>query len=182
MRTDPTLARKYAQGLAGALADEAEYAAVRVDLESFLYTLRENPDLSKAVASPFVPPAARAAILDDVLSRSGLREKTVRLLRLMQEHGRLELLPEVAALLPEIWGERWGIETYEVSSVVALTADEQARLRRTLEARAGGPVRLVFRIDPGLIGGLAVARGHIVYDASLRGGLENLRKRIEEGP
>lgn len=178
---DLGLARKYAQGLARALDDEAEYAAVRVDLEQLLHLFRESPELPRVVSSPFVDARARKDVLDAVLGRSGLREKTVRLMDLLHEHGRLELLPEIADLFPETWNDLRGVATYEVASVVPLAPDQQARLRRALEASAGGPVRLTFRIDAGLLGGLAVRRGHVVSDASLRGGLENLRKQIEEG-
>jgi F0F1-type ATP synthase delta subunit len=51
-------------------------------------------------------------------------------------------------------------------------------LARGLEASEGKPVRLVVRIDAAVVGGLAVRKGHIVYDASVEGRLAALRERL----
>ena len=68
--------------------------------------------------------------------------------------------------------------TYEAASAVPMTEPQKDRLRRSLEAREGKPVRLVFKVEPGLVGGLAVRRGHIVYDASVEGELDALKERL----
>ena len=59
-----------------------------------------------------------------------------------------------------------------------LTAAQQDRLAGSLEASEGKPVRLVFKADPGLVGGLTVRKGHIVYDASVEGELSALKERL----
>lgn len=178
---DPALVRKYANGLAGALAGDVEYETVRADLERFRKMLAGHPDLGRILTSPFVGARARGAVLDEVVDKAGFNVKTARFLRLAHDHGRLGLIEEIARHLPEVWHERRGIRTYEVASVVPLTEIQIRRLERGLEASTGGPVRLTFRLDPDLLGGLSVRRGHIVYDASIRGGLERLQQDIREG-
>ena len=88
------------------------------------------------------------------------------------------LLPEIVAALPEAWSEKHGVVTFEVASAVALAEDQIVRLTRTLEASEQKPVRLVFKTDPGLVGGLTVRKGHIVYDASVEGELAALQERL----
>jgi F-type H+-transporting ATPase subunit delta len=90
----------------------------------------------------------------------------------------MELLPEIVETLPEAWSEKKGVVTYEVASAVPLTAAQQARLAKGLEASEGKPVRFVFKADPGLLGGLALRKGHIVYDASVEGELTALQERL----
>ena len=68
--------------------------------------------------------------------------------------------------------------TYEVASAVPLTAAQQDRLTRGLESSEGKPVRLVLKADPGLVGGLALRKGHIVYDVSVEGELAALQERL----
>mgnify|MGYP003333704743 CR=1 FL=1 len=52
---------------------------------------------------------------------------------------------------------------------------------RELEALEKKPVRLVFRLDPAIVGGLAIRRGNVVYDVSIEGNLERMKERIEQG-
>jgi F-type H+-transporting ATPase subunit delta len=172
------LVRKYADGLADALKDDGEYASVETEIHAFLDLLLSRNDLRRALVSPFVNARKRDAILGEVLSLSGTGPKASRFLALLQHHKRMELLPDIVEALPDAWSGKKGIVTYEVASAVPLTAAQQSRLAGSLEASEGKPVRLVLKADPGLVGGLAVRKGHIVYDASVEGELTALQERL----
>lgn len=173
-----TLVHKYADGLARALKDGREYDAVGAEVRVFLEVFTSRDDLRRALVSPFVNARKRQAILDEILARLGTGPKAGRFLKLLQTHKRLQFLPEIVQALPDAWADKQGIVTYEVASAVPLTAAQTDRLTRTLERSEGRPVRLVFKADPGLLGGLAVRKGHIVYDASVEGELASLIERL----
>jgi F-type H+-transporting ATPase subunit delta len=175
------LVKKYAQGLVQAVRDDAEFASVRAELGAFLDLYAGRAELRNALLSPFVNARAKARILEDVLAKSGVAGKTARLIALLLEHKRLGLLEDIVGILPEMWNEKLGIVTFEVASVIPLTDVQKGRLRETLEAAERGPVSLVFRIDPGIVGGLSLRRGHIVYDVSIQGNLNQLKEQIQQG-
>ncbi|MGA2361448.1 MAG: ATP synthase F1 subunit delta [Candidatus Aminicenantales bacterium] len=175
------LVKKYAQGLVQAMTDEAEFEAVRAELRLFLDLYAGHDELRKALLSPFINLRTKARILQDVLARTRAGGKTARFLSLLFEHKRLALLGDIVAFLPEMWNDKLGIITFEVASVIPLTAVQKSRLRETLEAAEGGPVSLVFKIDPAVVGGLSLRRGHIVYDVSIQGNLDRLRELIQQG-
>ena len=172
------LVRKYADGLARALADEREYGEVGAEVRAFLDLFISRDDLHRALTSPFVNARKRSAVLAEILPRLGTGPKASRFLSLLLDHKRLALLPEITEALPLAWSEHRGIVTYEVASAVPLSAAQQERLVRSLEASEGKPVRLVLKSDPGLLGGLSVRKGHIVYDASVEGELRALQERL----
>ncbi len=178
---DRTLVRRYAQGLVQAVKGEAEFAAVLGEVRAFLALRAGHAGLREALASPFIEKERKERILRDVLAESGAGEKTVRFLGLLLEHGRLDLLDDVAAALPEAWNDERGVLTFEATSVIALTDAQKDRLRATLEAVEGRPVSLAYRIDPAIVGGLSLRRGHIIYDASIEGGLLRMKERIQQG-
>ncbi len=172
------LVKKYAEGLARALDDEKEYASLGAEVRAFLEIFASRDDLRRALASPFVNARKRAAVLGEVLALAGTGPKAVRFLELLQHHKRMALLPEIVAALPEAWSEMHGVVTYEAASAVPMTDAQRDRLARGLEALEKKPVRLVLRTDPGLVGGVAVRKGHIVYDASVEGELRALQERL----
>jgi F-type H+-transporting ATPase subunit delta len=178
---NPILVKKYTQGLVAALADGAEFRRALGELEGFADLVRGRDDLRRALVNPFLNARKRAGIVREVLERASALDKTVRLVLLLAEHGRLELLPEIVAGAPEAWNERRGVATLEVSSVVPLADDQKVRLEAALERLEGRPVSLGYRIDPGIIGGLALRKGNIVYDASVAGDLLRLKEKITEG-
>ncbi len=64
-----------------------------------------------------------------------------------------------------------GVRDALVSSAFPLDAEAQARLTADLEARFGIRLNVSVAVDPELIGGVRIAVGDKVIDASVRGKL-----------
>ena len=175
------LVRKYADGLVQALQDEREFESAGAEVRAFRDLFVSREDLRKALVSPFVDARKKAAVLDGVLAGSGTGPKMSRFLSLLLRHKRLDLLPAMVDLLPEAWSDLGGVVTLEVTSAAPLTAAQKERLEKGLEAWEKKPVRLVFKNDPAIVGGLAVRKGHIVYDASVEGRLAALKELLGKG-
>jgi F-type H+-transporting ATPase subunit delta len=117
----------------------------------------------------------------EILGTSGVSKKTERLILLLLEHGRLNLLGAICGLFPILWNEKKGVSSFEVRSAVPLTEEQREALKARLEEMEKRSVSLSFRIDPEIIGGLYLRRGNIVYDASIRGSLAGLMEKMTEG-
>jgi F-type H+-transporting ATPase subunit delta len=178
---NPTLARRYAKGLVGALHQESEYAAVYAELSAIGSLLEASRELPKVLESPFVPKKKKDQIIRNILAASPPSEKTARFLDLLLAHNRLDVLAEILRAVPLLWKERQGVQTFEVNSAVSLTDQQRERLRAQLERLEGNPVFLDYRIDPGLVGGLSLRKGNVIYDASIQGRLAKLKQKMIEG-
>jgi len=176
-----TLIRRYAQGLVNALADEAEYRRVRAELEGFTGLAESHATLRALLSNPFLGARKKKEIIREILEATGSDGKTIRLILLIMDRGRMDLLPDIGKAIPEIWNERQGVLTFEVSSVVPLSDVQKERLEVELRRIERKPVSLAFRIDPKLLGGLSLKKGNIVYDASIEGDLMKLKEIIREG-
>jgi F-type H+-transporting ATPase subunit delta len=175
------LVKRYAQGLAGALGDDAEFTAVFRELTEFQEQISGHAALKEILASPFVDARKKTRVIQDILAALDLQEKTRRIILLLLEHGRLNLLGAILEELPALWNERRGVTTFEVSSVVSLGEGQKKKLQERLERLEGRPVFLRYSIDPGLVAGLSLKKGNLIYDASVRGNLAKIKERISEG-
>jgi F-type H+-transporting ATPase subunit delta len=175
------LVKRYAQGLAGALGDDAEFAAVSRELAEFQERISSHAALKEILASPFVAARKKKRVIQDILAALDFQEKTKRLVLLLLEHGRLDLLGDILEELPALWNERQGVATFEVNSVVSLGEGQKKKLREKLERLEGRPVFLRYSIDPGLVAGLSLKKGNLIYDASVKGNLAKIKERILEG-
>jgi F-type H+-transporting ATPase subunit delta len=175
------LVQRYGHGLIDALRGESEFQSVLDELKDMAGLFFAAGPLGDFLASPFVVKSKKVQALSDILSRAALNPKTMRFLLLLLDRGRLELLPEIIALLPEVWNESRGVLTARVTSAVPLSEAQRRRLAERLEQLEGRPVSLAFSLDPALIGGLTVAVDHQVYDVSVRGRADKLKEIITEG-
>ena len=177
-----SLIRRYAQGFLSALQSDDEYTLIYQELCDFAELLATQKKLNNMLARPFLPTSKKKKIVGEILSRASLQPKTSRLILLMVENERVEILPDLIKFLPELWNIRKGIATYEVSSVVPLSDKQKLKLETQLERVIQKPVVLKYNLEPDLIGGLLVKKGNIIYDASIKGHLEKLQEQIiEEG-
>ncbi len=175
------LIQRYAHGLIDALSGESEFTTVLRELRDMSGLFFGPGDLSELLASPFVLKSKKAQVLKDILARTAINPKTTRFLLLLLDKDRLELLPGIIDLLPEVWNQSRGVLTARVASAVPLNEGQRRRLSAELERLEGRPVALTFSLDPELVGGLTVTIGHQVYDVSVRGRTEKLKEIITEG-
>jgi F-type H+-transporting ATPase subunit delta len=101
-------------------------------------------------------------------------------LRVLNQHGRLDLLRAVAGLYGELYDRRHDRTRVDVRSAVPLTDDQLGRLRGELADVLGKEPLVHSRVDPELLGGLVVQVEDWVYDASVRGRLRDIRKHLIE--
>jgi len=174
------LVKKYTRGFVGAIEDQSEFRKLEKELRKFADLMRDNESLRQALVAPFLNREKKEDIFSAVVRTARLSQKTSRFILLLLEHKRLGLLEDIVAFIEEAWDEKSGVLTFNVTSAFPVSGNQKKKLQTELERKEKKPVRLVFTIDPGVIGGMSLKRGHIVYDASVEGNLLKLKRLIQQ--
>ncbi len=98
----------------------------------------------------------------------------------LAENGRLELLPEIAALYEQARSEEERTLRVTITSAQPLSDEDVARLTAPLKARFGREIVVSQQQDPALIGGAIIDAGEIVIDGSVRGKLQRLEASLAQ--
>lgn len=175
-----TLIRRYSLGLIQSIQDQREYESVFSELKNFTDFLYSQEELKKVLLSPFIPAAKKLPVLENVLKKQSWSQKVSRYLKLLTKNNRVEILPSVLELLPQLWNEMKGVSTFEIFSAVALNEEQKKRLKERLQRLENNEVVLKYKIDPNLIGGLRLKKDHTIWDVSLKGDLYRIKEKICE--
>lgn len=177
-RSEVTAARRYARALleVSFASAEGDPAALRRELEQASALLEERRDLSEALASPAVPPAAKRGLVEAVWREASPLLR--RLLALLVERGRVGLAAAIASTYADLWNAARGVVPAEAISAVPLAGEQLAAVERALGRVARRDVELKASVDPEVMGGLMVRIGGLVYDGTVRGRLRALRERL----
>ena len=173
-------AARYARVLLDALVAEGNPEQVEQDLAAFDALVRRTPDLQKAFGNPAVPPTAKRGIVDQLLAQLKISGPGARLLLLLAERDRLEVLCDLVVAYRERLMEYRRIVRAEVTTASPLAPERVAQLEERLTAATGRRVTLTTRVDPALIGGAVARVGSVVYDSSIANQLVRMRERLEE--
>ena len=99
--------------------------------------------------------------------------------RVLVDNERLQVLPEIRDLFVALKNEHEGVLEAEIASAFPLDDATLASLKSDLEARFKANLNIQVHIDPALIGGVRIAVGDEVIDASVRGKLANMAAALK---
>ena len=169
----------YARALLELATQRDEADQVEGELAALTGLLADSPELEGYLASPLVDEEARAAVLEKAL-RGRVRELVVNTIQVMNNKGRLGLLPALAEAYRLENEHRRGEVDVEVTTAVELSDDLRQRISATASRYAGRSARLIEKVDPELLGGLVLKIGDRKIDSSLSRRIHDAREAMFE--
>ena len=173
-------AARYAKALFEVALAESDPARVEADLTTIVTAVNDHADLRQALLGPSVTQTARMNIVRAVTAQADLQPPVAKLLIMLAERGRLELLPDLLDLYRERLRAHLNIVRATVSTPAPLPAEKVAALERSLSGLTGKQIQLDLVVDPALIGGVVAKIGSTVYDGSIRTQLQKLKQQLVE--
>ena len=173
-------AARYAKALFEIATAESTPEQAEKELVAFADLVSAHADLRQALESPAIPAARKHAVVEQLLDRQQPSGPVRKLLLLLADRDRLELLAELASVYHERVMDHLKVVQAEVTTATPLAPDQAAQLQQRLGTSIGRTVTLTTKVDPALIGGMVTRIGSTVYDGSLATQLTQLRQRLTE--
>lgn len=167
----------YARALFEIARAEGTLDEVEDELFRFARSYESSDALRNALTDEMVPADRRQGIVESLLGGRATAT-TMQLVSMVVGAGRGRDLPEIIDRLVARASDAKDLAVAEVRSAVALTDDQQNRLRAALANASGRQVNLKVVIDPSILGGLVATVGDTVIDGSVRSRVEQLKSRL----
>ena len=176
-----TSANRYAKALFDvALQEKADLAQVDRDLQGVVAMMAASPDLADASNRGSVTEEKRKSLIEAVSKAMTLTTPVTKLLVLLAQTRKLNLLPDLEKAYRERLLAHQNIVRAEVKSAAPLSPDKTKALEESLAKVTGKKVELSVSVDPELLGGVVATIGSTVYDGSVRTQLQRMRQELVE--
>ena len=169
-----TVARRYALALADVAIERREEREVQAEMSSWAVMIESNPQLREVFANPTIPYEQKRRVLEDLISRSKVRQTTAGFLQVLLKNQRLSQLKDVVDRFANVLNERSGVIAANVMTARDVPEKSKKALREALATATGKTVQLNFMTDVDIIGGMVTRIGSTVFDGSVRTQLEQL--------
>ena len=173
-------AGRYAKALLDVAIKQADPVKAEQDLASFAELFEKNDELRKALLNPAVPVQAKRAVLEQIVTRAKPSPPVGKLLLLLADRDRLELLPDLLTAYSDRLLDYQNVVRAEVVTAMPLPDAQATQLQQKLARVTGRTVKMTTRVDPSIIGGVVAKVGSIVYDGSVATQLSTLREKLIE--
>ncbi|WP_417561960.1 F0F1 ATP synthase subunit delta [Microbacterium sp.] len=152
-------------------------ADVEGELFQFSRIVAADPQLELALGSRLGDPAAKGALVDSLL-RGRASDATTLIAASVVQRPRERRVRELLARAERLVAAQRGRTVATVTSAVALSDAQAARIGAMLAAKYDTTVSVNTVVDPTLVGGLRVQIADDVIDASVASRLADLRQRL----
>ena len=169
MAENVTLARPYAEA-AFQLAKTGNALSGWAEALARMAAVAADPEMRACIANPRLSSQDLSRFFLGVVG-DGLPVEQQNFVRILIDNDRLGVLPEIFGLFTELKNGFEGTKEAQIASAFPLDAAAIAKLEAELERRFQCKIQASVSIDPELIGGVRIAVGDQVIDASVRGKL-----------
>lgn len=148
---------------------------VLADISAVNKVIGEAGDLATVLAHPGIPGAEKKTIIVELFKKH-VQESTLRLLELLIDKRRFELLPLIESEYRRLLLVRKNIVTATLTSAEQLDDATIANIKKKIADKLGKKLELDIKVDKALLGGAMLRIGDQVIDGSLQGKLQSLEK------
>lgn len=177
MAENVTVARPYAEA-AFQLAKGGNALASWAEVLERMAAVARDPDMSACIDNPRLLTKDLAQFFLGVVG-DGLPVEQQNFARILVDNERLGVLPEIFDLFVQLKNAFEGTKEAVIASAFPLDATGLSNLVADLERRFQCKIQASVSIDPELIGGVRIAVGDQVIDASVRGKLAAMSAALQ---
>jgi len=139
-----------------------------------------STELRNALLTPAIQTSRKRAVMGRLLENLPVTHIIRNFIFVVIDHRRIGMLTEIREAFELVLDERMGFVRAEVTSTTPLDEGRSAGMEAELSRLTGKRMRLRFGVDAELLGGVIARIGSTVYDGSLRGQLQNMRRKFTE--
>lgn len=176
-----TVTHIWATAFLQAAQEQGLNQAVFEDIKGLLALFKEAPEILDALGNPRLSRRQAQEVIRQQFSNK-VQPLTIHLLLLLLDRRRWEVMEDILAEIVEIHERRTDGKDVIITTAKAIKENEKKSLEATLYPAFDDFADFEFKVDPKIIGGLVVEWEGQRADGSIRRQLENMKKRICQGP
>ncbi len=173
------LADTYAQALLGLFDSEDQAEQIASDLEQLEELIESIPEAGALLQSTRIEARNRQEMISRIFS-GRVHESLEGFLAVLSRHERMDLLGPIVKSFRKQFNRRENRQEVTLLVAASLDEDQKQQISRELGQALESKLELTVRVDPAILGGLVVQIGDQVFDASVSGQIEKMRKTLRQ--
>lgn len=169
----------YGQSLYDLAAEEKADDQIMEEIEAVRGIFAENPDYITLLTEPSIPVKNRTQLLDEAFGGQ-IHPYLLNFLKILVEKGLLRGFSTCCSTYRRSYNKEHGISEAVVTSAVPLSEAQAQTLKEKLEKLSGKKILLTQRVNGKVLGGLSVELDGKLFDGTVGGRLDELRRRVTE--
>tara|TARA_Y100000768_G_C23889065_1_gene639174 strand:+ start:577 stop:1134 length:558 start_codon:yes stop_codon:yes gene_type:complete len=170
----------YAIALYQLAKESSEIEKVEDGLNSLKKLIKESFDFKEMILSPTVTKDEKKNVILLIASKNNFSETLKKFLGFIALKNRLFFLEKIINSFLNLLSKNKGELKAKLISSKELSIQDQEKIQRELSVDFKSQLKIDYRYDPSLIGGLIIQIGSVMVDTSIKNKLKKLEKNMLE--
>jgi F-type H+-transporting ATPase subunit delta len=172
------IADMYAKAWFGAAVDNKCVDDVFAEVMALKASFEQNRDMWVKLSCPVDDTNLVLPLIKNISKKMKFSNVTAETLQLIGENKRIDLLELIADYFKNLYYKHKGVIEVNVDTVIDLTPSQRDTLQNIMEEKLHQKVTLNFRINPEILGGLALSFNSFLIDDTLSTKIKGLEQLI----
>uniref|UniRef100_A0A7V5XGD5 ATP synthase subunit delta n=1 Tax=Thermodesulfobacterium geofontis TaxID=1295609 RepID=A0A7V5XGD5_9BACT len=173
------IAFKYAKGLFTVGKELGKTKEFGEELRQIKELLISMPEVLSALQNPIYPPDLKMEIIGEILKAVKVDPEIERFLKLLVERRRIQYIEEIVTMYQELLDEELNIARGEIITAYPISEEEKKEIENVLKDYLKKEVILESKVDVGIIGGIRIRIGDLIFDGTLKTQLGKFKEIIK---
>ena len=173
-------AKSYARALYELAKENSELDKVEDDINSIKTLLSKSADFKEMTLNPTVTKEEKNKVITKMVAQYGFCQSLKKFLGFLTIKNRLFFLNQIIDSFLNLVSSSKGELKAKLLSSKELSKAELEKIRSELSKDFQSPIKIDYKYDPNLIGGLIIQVGSVMVDTSIKTKLRQLQKNMIE--
>jgi len=171
------VATAYARSLLELATEQQQAEPIGTEMEQLKQIVDENPGFREILANPTIGVQEREQLLERIF-RNQVSPLVFNTLGVMNQHGRLGLLDQMAGAYGDLLDEQLGKVEVDLTVAHPLTPEQTATARQRISQALRRDAVVHQYVNADIIGGMILRVGDTLVDASVRYQLAAIKEQL----
>ena len=172
--------KSYALALYEFAKESSELNKVEDGINVLKVLLSESPDFKEMILNPTVTKEEKSRVIVEIVDLYNFCQTLKKFLGFLTIKNRLFFLNQIIDSFLDFVSSSKGELNTKLLSSKELSKAELEKIKNELSNNFQSPIKIDYKYDPGLIGGLVVQVGSVMVDTSIKTKLKQLQKSMIE--
>ena len=173
--------KSYALALYDLANENSELNKIEMEMNSLNRLLNESLDFKETIMSPTVKKEEKKNIMFAIAEKSNFSKTVKKFLGFLAIKNRLFFLNQIINSFLNLVSDSKGELKAILTSSKNLSESEKEKIQAELSNHFKSSIKIQYKYNPDLIGGMIIQVGSVMVDTSIKSKLKQLEKNMIEG-
>jgi F-type H+-transporting ATPase subunit delta len=170
---------RYGRAIFEVFSEDAALELMLEDIDAARDLFKEAPEFLRFLSDLYIKKESRMLVVTTIFKKAGVSDFMTRAFSVMIERDRHKSIFQAITYAKKLAMERLGLAVADLTLAKEVHLEKiKGEIEKRMSDALDLKVECKLQIDPEIIGGFIIKHGDVIYDASIKGMLENMKKTM----